>query len=118
MNLAAPLALAPHLIDWVGSAAAVLTTSAFVPQAWLTFRTRDVRGISLGMYAVFTCGVALWLVYGLALGALPIVVANVVTLSLALSILGMKLAYRSREADAPTDPAARRSSTGQDGGPR
>lgn len=98
MNLAALFAFDPHVIDWVGSAAAVLTTSAFVPQAWLTFRTRDVSGISLGMYSAFTGGVALWLVYGLALGALPIVIANIITLSLALSILGMKLAYRSRDA--------------------
>ncbi|MFN3887531.1 MAG: SemiSWEET transporter [Aquabacterium sp.] len=97
-------ALDPNVIDWVGAAAAVLTTSAFLPQAWLTFRTRDVSGISLGMYSAFTCGVALWLVYGLALGALPIVIANVITLSLALSILGMKLAYR--HAPAPASPKA------------
>jgi len=43
---------------------------------------------------VFTCGVALWLLYGLALGAWPIVAANAVTLTLAASILTMKLRYR------------------------
>jgi hypothetical protein len=58
-----------------------------VPQAWLTFRTRDVSGISLGMYSVFTTGLALWLVYGLLLAAWPIVAANAVTLALALAIL-------------------------------
>lgn len=103
MNLASLFAFDPHVIDWVGSAAAMLTTSAFVPQAWLTFRTRDVSGISLGMYSAFTGGVALWLVYGLALGALPIVIANVITLSLALSILGMKMAYRSRAPGVPAE---------------
>ena len=64
-----------------------------MPQAWLTFRTRDVRGISLGMYSVFTVGVALWLVYGLMMGAWPIVAANAVTLALASVILGMKIRY-------------------------
>jgi MtN3 and saliva related transmembrane protein len=78
----------------VGYLAAVLTTCSFVPQAWHTFRTRDVSGISLGMYSVFACGVALWLVYGLLLAAWPIVAANGVTLALALVILGMKLRYR------------------------
>lgn len=79
--------------DFIGYAAACLTTLSFVPQAWLTFRTRDVRGISLGMYGVFTLGVALWLAYGLAMRAWPVVGANAVTLVLALSILVMKLRY-------------------------
>ena len=80
--------------DLVGYLAAILTTCSFVPQAWLTFRTRDVSGVSLGMYAVFACGVALWLAYGLLLGAWPIVVANAITLALALAILAMKLRFR------------------------
>ena len=79
--------------DWIGYAAAALTTCSFVPQAWLTFRTRDVSGISLGMYGVFTAGIALWLAYGLLLRAWPIVLANAITLALAAAILGMKLAY-------------------------
>jgi MtN3 and saliva related transmembrane protein len=81
-------------IDWVGSAAACLTTASFVPQAWHTFRSRDVSGISLIMYSLFTLGVALWLVYGILLLAWPIIIANVITTSLALMILVMKLKYR------------------------
>jgi MtN3 and saliva related transmembrane protein len=79
--------------DALGAAAACLTTVSFLPQALHTCRTRDVRGISLGMYSAFTLGVALWLVYGLLLEAWPIVVANAVTLLLALWILWMKLCY-------------------------
>ncbi|HEX5737833.1 MAG TPA: SemiSWEET transporter [Hydrogenophaga sp.] len=79
--------------DLIGYIAACLTTVSFVPQAWLTFRTRDVSGISLGMYSAFTLGIVLWLIYGLALKAWPVVVANTVTLVLALAILAMKLRY-------------------------
>jgi MtN3 and saliva related transmembrane protein len=79
--------------DIVGFAAACLTTVSFLPQAWHTFRTRDVSGISLGMYACFTLGVFLWMIYGLIVGAWPIVVANAITLMLALGILVMKLRY-------------------------
>ena len=82
--------------DLIGYLAAALTTCSFVPQALHTFRTRDVSGISLGMYSVFTVGIALWLVYGLALAAWPIVVANAITLVLAGTILGMKLVYGMR----------------------
>ena len=80
--------------ELIGYCAACLTTLSFVPQAWLTFRTRDVRGISLGMYSVFTAGVALWLLYGVLVGAWPVVLANAVTLALACAILAMKLLYR------------------------
>ena len=80
--------------ELIGYAAAILTTGSFVPQTWLTFRTRDVSGISLGMYSVFTGGIALWLVYGVAMGAWPIILANTITLTLAASILVMKLRYR------------------------
>ena len=82
-----------QLIDVIGFIAAVLTTASFVPQAWHTFRPRDVSGISLGMYSAFTAGVACWLVYGLLLGAWPVVIANLVTLSLAATILVMKLRF-------------------------
>lgn len=82
--------------DLLGSLAACLTTVSFVPQAWLSFRIRDVSGVSLLMYSAFTVGVALWLVYGLLLGAWPVVIANVITLVLALMILGMKLVYGRR----------------------
>ena len=80
--------------DVIGYIAATLTTVSFVPQAWHTFSTKDVNGISLGMYSVFTVGIALWLAYGLMLNAWPIVIANVITLALASLILVMKLRYR------------------------
>ena len=90
------------LTDGVGAVAACLTTASFLPQVWLSFKTRDVSGVSLGMYSVFTAGVALWLVYGLLLGAWPIAVANAVTLVLAIAILVMKLVYgRGKPPDPP-----------------
>lgn len=92
-----------EFINLVGYFAASLTTLSFVPQAWHTFTTRDVSGISLGMYSAFTLGVALWLVYGLLMGAWPIVVANAITLALAAGILLMKLRFRNtdRTTDQP-----------------
>ena len=80
-------------IDAIGSVAAVLTTASFIPQAWHSFKTRDVSGISLSMYSVFTLGVALWLLYGVLLQSWPLMIANSVTLVLAAAILGMKLRF-------------------------
>ena len=81
------------LIDAIGAIAAVLTTASFVPQAWHSFKTRDVSGISLGMYSVFTVGVALWLIYGVLLYSWPLMIANGITLVLAATILAMKLRF-------------------------
>lgn len=83
-----------------GYAAAALSTGSFVPQALLTLRTRDVSGISLGMYTAMTLGVALSLAYGLALRQWPIVAANAVTLVLASTILVAKLAAEHRRRAA------------------
>ncbi len=79
--------------EWLGYAAAILTTVSFVPQAARTIRTRDTHGISLAMYALFTVGVAFWLGYGLVLGSWPMILANTVTVLLAAIILLLKLRY-------------------------
>jgi MtN3 and saliva related transmembrane protein len=91
--MSAELALSTN---WLGYAAAALTTVSFVPQAVLTLRTRNVAGISLGMYGAFTLGVALWLLYGWRLGEWPIIVANALTLALASTILATKLIVERR----------------------
>ena len=80
--------------DPIGYLAATLTTIAFIPQALHTWRLRSAQGISIGMYVIFTIGVALWLLYGILLDAWPLIISNTLTLALALSILVMALRYR------------------------
>lgn len=80
--------------DLIGYLAAILTTTAFIPQALLTWRTRRAEGVSLWMYSIFVAGVALWLTYGCLSNAWPVIVANALTLLLALFILIMKLVYK------------------------
>ncbi|HSI23691.1 MAG TPA: SemiSWEET transporter [Methylophilaceae bacterium] len=79
--------------DWIGSIAATLTTTAFIPQAWQVWRTRHTKDISLGMYAIFTSGVALWAVYGMMIASWPIIIANCITLLLAGAVLVMKIRF-------------------------
>ena len=91
--------MAAPWIELLGYLAACLTTLSFAPQAWLIFRTRNVAGVSLGMYGAMTAGVVLWLVYGVLIRSWPLVAANVVTLSLAGSILAMKLVLGRRRPE-------------------
>ncbi|HVT36181.1 MAG TPA: SemiSWEET transporter [Nevskiaceae bacterium] len=87
------------VVDLLGLAAGTLTTVAFVPQVWRVWRTRSAADISLAMYVVFTCGTSTWLAYGLALHALPVIVANVITTGLAGCVLLMKLRFEREKAE-------------------
>jgi len=82
--------MTPIWVESIGYVAAVLTTVSFLPQAIKTFRSRDTRAISLGMYRVFVIGIACWLVYGILLESWPMIIANVITLALSGAILMMK----------------------------
>ena len=79
--------------EWMGYAAAMLTTVSFLPQAVKTIRSRDTHGISLAMYVVFTIGIGFWFGYGIVLGSWPMVAANAITFVLAATILALKLRY-------------------------
>ena len=79
------------MIDSIGALGAVLTTLCWLPQALQILRARDTRAISLPATAGFSAGIALWLVYGIALADWPLIASSAVTLALMLVILGLKL---------------------------
>ncbi len=76
---------------FIGYAAALFTTASFVPQAYKVFKTKRTSDISFGMFLLMTLGIFFWIIYGLILVSAPIIVANVITLILALYIFIMKL---------------------------
>ncbi len=80
--------------EWYGYLGGTMTTVAFLPQVFKTLRTRDTRSISLGMYLLFTTGVFLWLVYGIHLHALPMILANGITLLLSFVLLVAKWRWK------------------------
>jgi MtN3 and saliva related transmembrane protein len=77
----------------VSAVAATLTTVAFVPQAWHIIRHKETKAISLTMYLAFAAGVAFWLLFGIMIWNWPMMIANTITLALAVAILTMKLRY-------------------------
>ena len=80
-------------IDLLGAVGATLTTLCWLPQAAKIIRDRETRAISLGMTLVFALGVALWLVYGIALADGPLIVASAMELALMTFITTLKLRY-------------------------
>ena len=83
-------------MDWIttiGMIAAILTTSAFLPQAIKTIRTKHTKDISLWTYLILVMGLALWFVYGLLITDWPVILANSITLVFVGIIFGMKLKH-------------------------
>ncbi len=78
----------------IGLVAGTLTTASFVPQLVKAWKTKSTTDISLAMYLIICTGIFLWLVYGILIGSLPVILANGVTLAIALLILLLKLRYR------------------------
>jgi MtN3 and saliva related transmembrane protein len=87
-------------VTLVGSIAATLTTAAFVPQVLRVWRLRDARDISLPTFAIFSVGLVGWIEYGFLVSSIPIIAANILTLGLALAIVGLKVKFDR----APTSP--------------
>lgn len=83
------------LVTVLGLLAGALTTISFVPQVIKTWKTKSAKDLSLGMYSIFCTGVALWLIYGIMMEDIPIIIANAVTLLLAMMILYFKFAYEN-----------------------
>ncbi|MDH4058343.1 MAG: SemiSWEET transporter [Cyclobacteriaceae bacterium] len=79
----------------LGLFAGSLTTIAFLPQVLKTWKSRSAKDLSLGMFSIFTLGVILWLAYGIIINDLPIIVANLVTLILASTLLVWKLRWKN-----------------------
>jgi MtN3 and saliva related transmembrane protein len=77
----------------IGFIAAILTTISFLPQVFKVWRTRSAKDVSLGMYFMFSAGVALWLVYGVLIESWPVILSNLLTLVLAGAVLVMKLRF-------------------------
>jgi MtN3 and saliva related transmembrane protein len=83
-----------NFITLLGLAAAILTTIAFLPQMFKTWRNKSAKDVSLVMLITFMSGLFLWLIYGIYLQALPIILANSMTLFFNFIILWLKIKYR------------------------
>jgi MtN3 and saliva related transmembrane protein len=86
-----------RLTSLLGFIAGALTTISFVPQVLHAWRSKRCDDLSWAMLLTFSAGVVLWLAYGIRLWAMPIIVANAVTLALLLIIMALKARYARAE---------------------
>ena len=81
-------------IEYIGFIAGFCTTIAFIPQLINIIKTRSTKDISLLMYIIFCTGLVLWIIYGYLNYSYPIIIANTITLLLAVIIITMKLKWK------------------------
>lgn len=81
------------IITLLGLVAGTLTTIAFVPQVIRAWKTKSTKDVSLSMFTILCAGIFMWIVYGIAIGDVPVIIANVVTLCLASSVIVAKLRF-------------------------
>ena len=82
-----------NLNEYVGLCGAFLTTTAFLPQVYKTWKTKDVSSLSLPMLIMFLLGIVLWLIYGFLINSPSIILANIVTILSSVLLLYFKLKY-------------------------
>ena len=82
-----------NFTDFFGFAAAFLTTIAFLPQLYKTWKTKSADDVSLVMLLLFITGLICWIIYGYKIDSIPILVANVITFIFNFSILILKITY-------------------------
>ena len=83
-------------IEFFGYLAAILTTTAFLPQLIKTIKTQKADDVSLITLIMFICGVFSWVIYGYLISSIPILTANVITFLLNFSILISKIFYSKK----------------------
>lgn len=80
-------------IDLLGYAAGILVVISLLPQVIKSWKTKSTKDISLSRYVIYIVGLALWIIYALAIGSGPVALMNSVGLILALCVLFLKLKY-------------------------
>jgi MtN3 and saliva related transmembrane protein len=79
--------------------AATITTGAFVPQVYKAWSTKRTKDISAPTFLVLLLGISLWTVYGALKSDPVIILANLTTAVLAITILVLKWQHDDRLDD-------------------
>ena len=83
--------------EFFGFAAAFLSTVAFLPQVIKTWQIKKAEDVSYALLVTFSSGCFCWVIYGLKTHSRPVLIANLLTLSLNLIILTMKFAFEKTD---------------------
>ncbi|MVN23361.1 SemiSWEET family sugar transporter [Mucilaginibacter arboris] len=85
------------LIKILGLVAGACTSLAVLPQVITTFKTKKASDVSIFMFIVMLTGNVLWVVYGFAKNDIAIIITNLVTVALNVTMLIFKVKYKENK---------------------
>lgn len=80
-------------IEILGLIAGGLTTIAFIPQVYKTWKTKSAKDVSLHMFIIFVTGVTLWIIYGIIKDVPAVLFSNIAIFIFATIQILLKIKY-------------------------
>jgi len=77
----------------IGFLAGALIAIALIPQVIKSWKTKSTKDISIFWNSLYVAGLVLWIIYGFIIKSTPMIVSACVEISLAISLLFLKLRY-------------------------
>lgn len=85
------------MIKTLGLLAGFLTTISFLPQVIKSLKTKHMDDFNIWFLILMIVGLSIWTIYGFMIKQLPIIIANLATISLNLILLTLKIKYQKHQ---------------------
>lgn len=82
------------IIQITGYLAGMIIAVSLTPQVIQAWKTKSTKDISLPWTLILLVGLLLYFVYGIGIGEMPIIIANIVETTLVLMLIIAKLIYK------------------------
>lgn len=79
--------------EYLGMIGVVTGSMTFVPQVYQAWVTKSVGDLSIWMIVILLLNVTIWLIYGITGKDRPMILANLIIMSLSLAMLYFKLTF-------------------------
>ena len=78
----------------VGIAGSIFSSVSFLPQVIKLWKTKSAKDLSMMTLMFLVLNVSTWLTYGFLINDLPIIVTNIIVLSMILLMVYFKLTFK------------------------
>jgi MtN3 and saliva related transmembrane protein len=83
-------------VTFIGLAASIMVTVAYVPELWKTIRQKHTRDISLLWIITLDISQILFFIYSTAIDSIPVMIASGCSIVMVTVMLGYKLKYKNK----------------------
>jgi len=80
----------------LGHVASLLSSVAFLPQVYYTWKTKSVKDLNLLMIVIVFLSTIIWMIYGIANQLLPVIICNTIISLLSLLLIIFKIRFTKK----------------------